>query len=101
MIGVIALARHRGAQLAAAHRFHSPNTRRARPRPSTRAVFAGCITRLRPIMLTAFGHHPRYFHHGLRSVFGGPRVADLGTFASTALTLLVISLVYFIYEKTP
>ena len=64
------------------------------------AVLQAGITRLRPIMLTAFAIILGTFIMAFDPVFGGLAVSLIyGTFASTALTLLVIPLVYFIYEK--
>jgi multidrug efflux pump subunit AcrB len=64
------------------------------------AVLEAGITRLRPIMLTAFAIILGTFIMAFDPVFGGLAVSLIyGTFASTALTLLVIPLVYFIYEK--
>ncbi|MGA9031074.1 MAG: efflux RND transporter permease subunit [Sulfuricaulis sp.] len=63
------------------------------------AVLQAGITRLRPIMLTAFAIILGTFIMAFDPVFGGLAVSLVyGTFASTALTLLVIPLVYFIYE---
>ena len=64
------------------------------------AVLQAGITRLRPIMLTAFAIILGTAIMAFDPVFGGLAVSLIyGTFASTALTLLVIPLVYFIYEK--
>ncbi|MHB8622123.1 MAG: efflux RND transporter permease subunit [Sulfuricaulis sp.] len=64
------------------------------------AVLAAGIARLRPIMLTAFAIILGTFIMAFDPVFGGLAVSLIyGTFASTALTLLVIPLVYLIYEK--
>lgn len=64
------------------------------------AVLAAGMTRLRPIMLTALAIILGTFVMVFDPVFGGLAVSLIyGTFASTALTLLVIPLVYFIYEK--
>jgi multidrug efflux pump subunit AcrB len=64
------------------------------------AVLEAGITRLRPIMLTAFAIILGTFIMAFDPVFGGLAVSLIyGTFASTALTLLVIPLVYFVYES--
>jgi multidrug efflux pump subunit AcrB len=64
------------------------------------AVLQAGITRLRPIMLTAFAIILGTFIMAFDPVFGGLAVSLIyGTFASTALTLLVIPLVYYLYEK--
>lgn len=64
------------------------------------AVLQAGITRLRPIMLTAFAIILGTFIMAFDPVFGGLAVSLIyGTFASTVLTLLVIPLVYFLYEK--
>ncbi len=64
------------------------------------AVLEAGITRLRPIMLTAFAIILGTFIMAFDPVFGGLAVSLIyGTFASTALTLLVIPLVYFVYEN--
>jgi len=64
------------------------------------AVLEAGITRLRPIMLTAFAIILGTFIMAFDPVFGGLAVSLIyGTFASTALTLLVIPLVYFMYEN--
>ena len=64
------------------------------------AVLAAGITRLRPILLTAFAIILGTFIIVFDPVFGGLAVSLIfGTFASTALTLLVIPLVYLIYER--
>ena len=64
------------------------------------AVLAAGITRLRPILLTAFAIILGTFIIVFDPVFGGLAVSLIfGTFASTVLTLLVIPLVYLIYER--
>lgn len=64
------------------------------------AVLQAGVTRLRPIMLTACAIILGTFIMAFDPVFGGLAVSLIyGTFASTVLTLLVIPLVYFIYEK--
>jgi multidrug efflux pump subunit AcrB len=64
------------------------------------AVLQAGITRLRPIMLTAFAIILGTFIMAFDPVFGGLAVSLIyGTFASTALTLLVIPLVYFLYAR--
>ncbi len=64
------------------------------------AVLQAGITRLRPIMLTAFAIILGTFVMAFDPVFGGLAVSLIyGTFASTALTLLVIPLVYYLYER--
>ncbi|MDH3309422.1 MAG: efflux RND transporter permease subunit [Gammaproteobacteria bacterium] len=64
------------------------------------AVLQAGITRLRPILLTAFAIILGTFIMIFDPVFGGLAVSLIyGTFASTVLTLLVIPLIYFLYEK--
>ena len=64
------------------------------------AVLEAGKTRLRPIMLTAFAIILGTFIIVFDPVFGGLAVSLIfGTFASTALTLLVIPLVYFAYHR--
>ncbi|HYA36976.1 MAG TPA: efflux RND transporter permease subunit [Candidatus Methylomirabilis sp.] len=64
------------------------------------AVLQAGIMRLRPIMLTAFAIILGTFIMAFDPVFGGLAVSLIyGTFASTALTLLVIPLVYLVYER--
>ena len=64
------------------------------------AVLAAGITRLRPILLTAFAIILGTFIMAFDPVFGGLAVSLIyGTFASTVLTLLVIPLVYLAYER--
>ena len=64
------------------------------------AVLAAGITRLRPILLTAFAIILGTFIIAFDPVFGGLAVSLIyGTFASTVLTLLVIPLVYLGYER--
>ena len=64
------------------------------------AVLAAGSTRLRPIMLTAFAIILGTAIMAFDPVFGGLAVSLIfGTFASTVLTLFVIPLVYYLYEK--
>jgi multidrug efflux pump subunit AcrB len=64
------------------------------------AVLQAGMTRLRPILLTAFAIILGTFIMAFDPVFGGLAVSLIyGTFASTVLTLLVIPLVYFWYES--
>ncbi len=64
------------------------------------AVLEAGRTRLRPIMLTAMAIILGTFIIIFDPVFGGLAVSLIfGTFASTVLTLLVIPLVYLIYER--
>ena len=64
------------------------------------AVLQAGVVRLRPILLTAFAIILGTFVMAFDPVFGGLAVSLIyGTFASTVLTLLVIPLVYFIYEQ--
>ena len=64
------------------------------------AVLAAGMTRLRPILLTAFAIILGTFIIAFDPVFGGLAVSLIyGTFASTVLTLLVIPLVYLGYER--
>ena len=64
------------------------------------AVLQAGITRLRPIMLTALAIILGTFIMAFDPVFGGLAISLIyGTFASTALTLLVIPLVYYLYER--
>ena len=64
------------------------------------AVLAAGMTRLRPILLTAFAIILGTFIIVFDPVFGGLAVSLIfGTFASTVLTLLVIPLVYLIYAR--
>ncbi len=64
------------------------------------AVLAAGVTRLRPILLTAFAIILGTFIMVFDPVFGGLAVSLIyGTFASTVLTLFVIPLVYFLYER--
>lgn len=66
------------------------------------AVFQAGVTRLRPILLTAFAIILGTFIMAFDPVFGGLAVSLIfGTFASTVLTLLVIPLIYFLYESRP
>ncbi|MDH5610988.1 MAG: efflux RND transporter permease subunit [Gammaproteobacteria bacterium] len=64
------------------------------------AVLTAGMTRLRPILLTAFAIILGTFIIAFDPVFGGLAVSLIfGTFASTVLTLLVIPLVYLVYEQ--
>jgi multidrug efflux pump subunit AcrB len=64
------------------------------------AVLQAGTTRLRPIMLTALAIILGTFIMVFDPVFGGLAVSLIfGTFASTVLTLFVIPLVYFLYER--
>jgi multidrug efflux pump subunit AcrB len=64
------------------------------------SVLAAGMMRLRPITLTAFAIILGTFIMAFDPVFGGLAISLIyGTFASTALTLLVIPLVYFVYER--
>ena len=64
------------------------------------AVLQAGITRMRPILLTAFAIVLGTAIMVVDPVFGGLAVSLIfGTLASTILTLLVIPLVYFVYEQ--
>jgi multidrug efflux pump subunit AcrB len=64
------------------------------------AVLEAGRTRLRPILLTALAIILGTLIMAFDPVFGGLAVALIfGTFASTVLTLLVIPLVYYLYER--
>jgi multidrug efflux pump subunit AcrB len=64
------------------------------------AVLQAGITRLRPILLTALAIILGTFVMVFDPVFGGLAVSLIyGTFASTVLTLFVIPLVYYLYER--
>lgn len=64
------------------------------------AVLQAGITRMRPILLTAFAIILGTFIMVFDPVFGGLAVALIsGTFASTLLTLFVIPLLYYLYER--
>jgi multidrug efflux pump subunit AcrB len=64
------------------------------------AVLNAGVTRLRPILLTAFAIILGTFIIAFDPVFGGLAISLIyGTFASTVLTLLVIPLVYLGYER--
>ena len=64
------------------------------------AVLQAGITRMRPILLTAFAIVLGTAIMVVDPVFGGLAVSLIfGTLASTVLTLLVIPLVYFVYER--
>ena len=65
------------------------------------AVLAAGVTRLRPILLTAFAIILGTLVMIVDPVFGGLAISLIfGTFASTVLTLFVIPLLYFGYFKT-
>jgi len=64
------------------------------------AVLQAGVTRLRPILLTALAIVLGTMVMIFDPVFGGLAISLIfGTFASTALTLLVIPLLYFVYQK--
>jgi multidrug efflux pump subunit AcrB len=64
------------------------------------AVIQAGVTRMRPILLTAFAIILGTFIMIFDPVFGGLAVSLIfGTFASTVLTLFVIPLVYYLYER--
>ena len=64
------------------------------------AVIQAGATRMRPILLTAFAIILGTFIMIFDPVFGGLAVSLIfGTFASTVLTLFVIPLAYFLYER--
>lgn len=64
------------------------------------AVLQAGVTRMRPILLTAAAIILGTFVMVFDPVFGGLAVALIsGTFASTVLTLLVIPLLYYVYER--
>ncbi len=64
------------------------------------AVLQAGITRLRPILLTALAIILGTLVMIVDPVFGGLAIALIfGTFASTVLTLLVIPLIYFVYQR--
>lgn len=64
------------------------------------AVIQAGATRMRPILLTALAIILGTFIMIFDPVFGGLAVALIfGTFASTALTLFVIPLAYYLYER--
>jgi multidrug efflux pump subunit AcrB len=64
------------------------------------AVLAAGVTRLRPIMLTAMAIILGTLVMIVDPVFGGLAIALIfGTFASTALTLLVIPLAYYAWQR--
>jgi len=64
------------------------------------AVLQAGATRMRPILLTALAIILGTFIMMFDPVFGGLAVSLIfGTFASTVLTLFVIPLVYFLYER--
>ncbi len=73
---------------------------RARGHALDAAVLAAGRTRLRPIMLTALALIFGTLVILADPVFGGLAVSLVaGTFASTVLTLLVIPLIYYLYES--
>lgn len=64
------------------------------------AVLQAGVVRLRPILLTAFAIILGTLIMAFDPVFGGLAISLIyGTFASTVLTLFVIPLVYFMYER--
>jgi multidrug efflux pump subunit AcrB len=64
------------------------------------AVLQAGVTRMRPILLTAFAIILGTFIMMFDPVFGGLAVSLIfGTFVSTVLTLLVIPLIYFAYAR--
>ena len=64
------------------------------------AVLQAGVTRMRPILLTAAAIILGTFVMVFDPVFGGLAVALIsGTFASTVLTLFVIPLLYYMYER--
>jgi multidrug efflux pump subunit AcrB len=64
------------------------------------AVLQAGVTRLRPILLTALAIILGTLVMVFDPVFGGLAISLIyGTFASTALTLFVIPLVYYLYER--
>ncbi len=64
------------------------------------AVLAAGVTRLRPILLTAFAIILGTLVMIVDPVFGGLAVSLIfGTFASTVLTLFVIPLIYYLYAR--
>jgi len=68
--------------------------------PLEDAVLEAGMTRLRPILLTALAIILGTFIMVFDPVFGGLAVSLIyGTFASTVLTLFVIPLAYFLYER--
>jgi multidrug efflux pump subunit AcrB len=68
--------------------------------PLREAVLAAGRTRMRPILLTALAIILGTFIMVFDPVFGGLAVSLIfGTFASTVLTLFVIPLIYYAYQK--
>ena len=73
---------------------------RSQGHPLEYAVLEAGKTRLRPIILTAMAIILGTFIIIFDPVFGGLAVSLIfGTFASTVLTLLVIPLIYFLYQR--
>jgi multidrug efflux pump subunit AcrB len=73
---------------------------RAQGNSLTDAVLQAGIVRLRPILLTAFAIILGTLVMVVDPVFGGLAISLIyGTFASTVLTLLVIPLLYFSYQR--
>ena len=68
-------------------------------------VFQGCLMRLRPVLMTAlveiFGFLPMMFSTGLGAEVQRPLATVVigGVFSSTLLTLVVLPLVYLMFEK--
>ena len=68
-------------------------------------VFQGCLMRLRPVLMTAlveiFGFLPMMLATGVGSEVQRPlaTVVNGGVFSSTLLTLVVLPLVYLMFEK--
>ena len=68
-------------------------------------VFQGCLMRLRPVLMTAlvelFGFLPMMFATGVGSEVQRPLATVVigGVFSSTLLTLVVLPLVYLMFEK--
>ncbi len=69
-------------------------------------VFQGCLMRLRPVLMTAlveiFGFLPMMFSTGLGAEVQRPLATVVigGVFSSTLLTLVVLPLVYLMFEKS-
>ncbi len=98
MIGVIALAGIVVRNSLLLIDFILEN--RSAGHPLNEAVLQAGVTRLRPIMLTAAAIILGTLIMAVDPVFGGLAVSLIyGTFASTVLTLFVIPLVYFLYER--
>ncbi|MDO8462010.1 MAG: efflux RND transporter permease subunit, partial [Deltaproteobacteria bacterium] len=68
-------------------------------------VFQGCLMRLRPVLMTAlveiFGFLPMMFSTGLGAEVQRPLATVVigGVFSSTLLTLVVLPLVYLMFEN--